>query len=49
MGRRLAVEKEVILIIDEGGVEAYDEAMLSDSLSWHWISVHAVDISDSES
>ncbi|KAG1718278.1 hypothetical protein EDB19DRAFT_1838324 [Suillus lakei] len=38
MGRRLAVEKEVILIIDEGGVEAYDEAMLSDSLSWHWIS-----------
>ncbi|KAG1732168.1 hypothetical protein EDB19DRAFT_1831477, partial [Suillus lakei] len=37
MGRQLAVEKEVILIIDEGGVEAYDEAMLSDSLSWHWI------------
>ncbi|KAG1841617.1 hypothetical protein C8R48DRAFT_780003 [Suillus tomentosus] len=36
MGRRLVVEREVISIIDDGGVEAYDQAMLTDSLSWHW-------------
>jgi hypothetical protein len=42
MERRLAIEKEVISIIDEGGVEAYDEAMFADLLVWQT----AVDISD---
>lgn len=34
MGRRLATEKEIISLIDQGGVEAYDEAMFTDSLVW---------------
>lgn len=37
MGRRLAVEREIISIIDDGGIEAYDEAMLTDSLSWQTV------------
>ncbi|KAG1898332.1 uncharacterized protein F5891DRAFT_1191004 [Suillus fuscotomentosus] len=42
MERRLAIEKEVISIIDEGGVEAYDEAMFANLLIWQTV----VDISD---
>jgi hypothetical protein len=37
VGRWLTVEREIISVIDDGGVEAYDEAMFTDSLSWQTI------------
>lgn len=39
MGRWLTVERAIISVIDDGGVEAYDEAMYTDSLSWQTIDI----------